>query len=51
MDDAAYLVVSLAGLFALIGVVIAGVARLVQRDTTEYDRRFLWQDYEKEKEE
>ncbi|MBW5444738.1 hypothetical protein GE107_01480 [Cohnella sp. CFH 77786] len=50
MEDAAYLVLCLAALFAMIGAVLAGLARMVKRDTTEYDRRFLWHVYERKEE-
>jgi hypothetical protein len=42
MREAAFLMVWLAGLFGLVGLVIAAVARLVRRDTIDYDRRFIW---------
>jgi hypothetical protein len=42
MNEPIYLVVWLTGLFGLIGFVIAAVARLVRRDSIEYDRRFVW---------
>lgn len=41
-SDLAYLAVWLIGLFSLIGFVLAAVARLVHRDTIEYDKEFLW---------
>ncbi|WP_169306577.1 hypothetical protein [Cohnella pontilimi] len=42
MNEPVYLVVWLLGLFGLLGCVLAGVARLVKRDTTEHDRRYVW---------
>ncbi len=42
MDDGAWLVLWLIGLFALIGFVMAAVANLVRKDTMEHDKRFVW---------
>lgn len=45
MEDLAILMVWLIGLFGLVGVVIAAVARVVRRDSTAYDKQFLWHVY------
>jgi hypothetical protein len=42
MQEIALFFVWLIGLFGLIGVVMAAVVRLVQRDTTAYDKEFTW---------
>lgn len=47
MRDAVYLAIWLTGLFGLIGLVLAGVRRVVRRDSLEYDRRFLWDRFER----
>jgi uncharacterized membrane protein len=44
MEDVAYLMVWLIGLFVLIGLVMAAVARLVRKDTMSYDRKTIWKD-------
>jgi len=42
MRDAALLFVWLAGLFSLIGGVLAAVARFIVKDSTRYDEEFTW---------
>jgi len=42
MEEAAILAVWLIGLFGLIGVVMAAVARFVRRDSMNYDRQITW---------
>ncbi|WP_165418310.1 hypothetical protein [Cohnella kolymensis] len=45
MKDLVILLIWLLGVFGLIGVVIAAVARLVRRDSTAHDKQFLWHVY------
>ncbi|MFD0587979.1 hypothetical protein ACFQZE_08175 [Paenibacillus sp. GCM10027627] len=42
-EQAAYLVIWLIGLFGIVGILIGLLARLIQRDTWEYDETFIWQ--------
>jgi hypothetical protein len=45
MRDAALLAVWLIGTFGLIGVVMAALARFVERDSMEYDKQFTWKSF------
>ncbi len=45
MRDAALLAVWLIGIFGLIGVVMAALARFVEQDSMEYDKRFTWKSF------
>jgi len=49
MKDAAFLAIWLLGLAGLIGMVISVVVRLIRRDTTNHDRRFIWHVYDQAK--
>ncbi|WP_274651797.1 hypothetical protein [Paenibacillus humicola] len=42
MNEAAYLVIWLIGLFALVIVVSVCVVKLIVHDSTAYDEKFLW---------
>jgi hypothetical protein len=42
LKEAAYFAVWLVGMFTIVGVVCAYVAKMVIRDTTSYDEPFVW---------
>ncbi|MBD3918062.1 hypothetical protein H8B09_04810 [Paenibacillus sp. PR3] len=41
-EEYAHLIVWLIGLFGIVGVVIANVARFVIKDSLAYDETFVW---------
>jgi len=46
MQSIAIFIVWLLGLFGMIGVVMAAVARFVRLDSMAYDKQFTWRGYD-----
>ncbi|HUC93343.1 MAG TPA: hypothetical protein VMS09_15185 [Paenibacillus sp.] len=42
LKEAIMLAVWLIGLFLIIGIAVAGIWRMVSRDSFKYDERFVW---------